>query len=219
MSVNWLQLGDDFKQKYETTFCHYHSPITKRKEIFQIVNVEPYSVQPPDINLYNDRLGELNLRWTTETELDFEFPEVGYFQHDDRALIFRRLYVRQWKKGICPNTAEIVNPYSSISEGAWSYRHLDAPQLTSAFVPFIRKTLTEGLKTLEAGKALSIALTKRIAVGLGNTSKAHILWYDQEPVAEVLNNGHIDVREKDFEQEIRDFIRDTGEHGHTISVT
>src|SRR4051812_19017429 len=114
MSVNWHQVGTDFHQKYEGTFCRFISPMSKHKEVFSINEIEVLQTTPPNLTLWNPKHGELYLKYTTEAELDFTYPDVGYFQHGKKAFRFTRNYERQWKKGICSATARILYPYNAI---------------------------------------------------------------------------------------------------------
>src|SRR5688500_16962284 len=112
--MDWQQIGEDFRQKYEGTFCRYISPLTKQKEIFSVSQLRPKSTTGPDITLFNKRAGESFFNYTTDAELEFSYPECGYFQHEDKALRFYRRYERQWRKGLCANTALVEFPYNTI---------------------------------------------------------------------------------------------------------
>src|SRR5688572_17607554 len=114
MARNWNQIADDFQQKYVGTFCRYLSPLTKRKEVFMVSAVMYNGDAPFDFTLYNPNKGEIMLTYDTDADIDFSYPETGYFQHGKFAYFFRRRNARQWKKGICDGTVRIEWPYETI---------------------------------------------------------------------------------------------------------
>lgn len=209
--MNWTQIGEDFRQKYEGTYCRYLSPITKMKEVFAILGVTINSKSAPDITLYNGRVGELFLTYNTETELDFEFPEVGMFQHEKKALCFRRRYMRQWKKGVCDGTAIIDWGY-----GWYSPQHqfsLSESTLESAFKPKEITSIANAIQKLSADY-ISVALSKHLSLGLSDKEGKYWLWFNNEPIAEVTDT--IRVRIPQFTQEVRDFLRDTRDYARIV---
>lgn len=211
--INWLQVGQDFQQKYEGTYCRYLSPITKQKEVFMLNMVEPLAKAPPDLTLYNDRCGELFLSYNTEAELDFSFPDIGYFQYGNRAVLFSRNYERQWKKGMCRNTVHLSFPYDDL---LFFYPpDLSGGSLEAAFQPRLIVTLDDADKKLSDGKTVSVALTKHFALGVGNKATERWLWFDNEPVAELVGRK-LAIKVPAFEQEIRDYLRTVGDNGRAI---
>jgi hypothetical protein len=214
MSVNWEQVGTDFKQKYEGCFCRYESPINAKKEVFQLIQVVVSGNKPPDLTLFNKRAGELFLTYSTEAELDFMFPEVGYFQHGKEALLFGKRYERQWKKGINEGTARIDFPYNDVF-GGFAPREISCESLESAFLPQPTISLSMGMAELTARKWVSVVLGKQWALGCGKTPNVKWLWFDSEPVAEVEGN-QIRCKVEPFNQEIKDYLRMTGEHGYLV---
>ena len=211
--INWLQVGTDFQQKYEGTYCRYLSPITKKKEIFMLNMVEPQAKAPPDLTLYNDRCGELFLSYNTEAELDFSFPDIGYFQCGVRAVLFSRNYERQWKKGMCRSTVFMSFPYDDLL-----FVHpvdVKGDTLEAAFEPRPILTLDEADKRLADGKTVSVSLTKHFALGVGNKASERWLWFDAEPVAELVGRT-LAVKVPAFEQEIRDYLRLVGDNGRAV---
>jgi hypothetical protein len=191
------------------------SPRDGEKHVFQITHVEVQDDGPSDFMIFNDKAGELYLKYDTDTELDFTFPEVGYFQHKKRAVRFARLFQRQWKKGICDATATTVFPYSRIF-GRFGAR-LDQETITAAFnnKPNNLVSLSEAVKLLDSEKYVSVALTKHLALGLGNEKGENWLWFDDEPIAEVLSD-RVRVKIPSFSQEIKDYIRDTRDYARSV---
>ena len=210
-AIDWLQFGEDFKQKYEGTFCRYVSPITNKKEVFKIFQVSPKENSGPTITLFNNRAGELYLNYSTEAELDFTYPETTYFIHENKALLFRRAYQRQWKKGLCNSTAWISFPYDTIFPTVHPQIHED--MVVSLFTerPFL-VTIDEA-KTKLSKDFISYPLTNNLALGLSKVRDTHWLWFDHHALAEILENGHILVYMKEYIQEIKDYLKRTKSDG------
>lgn len=210
--TDWVQVGEDFRQKYEGTYCRYLSPITKKTEIFAITKVRSNNNKGPDISLFNSRAGEIFLNYSTDAELDFSFPECRYFQHKDTALRFIRRYERQWKKGICLSTASISNPYAEL----WPVlgAGFNEETLASAFNHTEDRTIAEAIKLLEAGHK-SVALSRNLALGSGSSDTSHYLWFESEPIGE-LAKGVIHLHVPQFRQELQDYIRRTEDYARII---
>lgn len=211
--MDWQQIGEDFRQKYEGTFCRYISPLTKQKEIFQVSQVRPKGNTGPDITLFNRRAGELFLNYTTDAELDFSYPECGYFQHEDKALRFYRRYERQWRKGLCPNTASIEFPYNSI----YPVQSVGFKEevLLSSYSPQKVKSLDEAMRILGKGDCISVVLTKNLALGLAIDEGKYLLWFESEPIAEILGNK-VTLHVPQFKQELTDYLREIGDYARII---
>lgn len=213
MAIDWYQLGADFQQKYEGTYCRYTSPLNKNKEVFLITLVEPSKVQAPVVSLYNEKYGELFLNYITEADLDFSFPEVGYFQNGKRALRFCRNYERQWKKGLCSATGRFIFPYDAIREV--SYPQVSQALVEDAFKLFESKSLDGAKKFLDEKQAVSVAMSKTMALGVGVKEGDYWLWFEDEPIGE-FRNGKVILKVPEFAQEIKDFLRDTGDYDRAI---
>lgn len=208
MADNWAQIGEDFSQKYEGTFCRYVSPISKQKEVFTVVGVHSNRDKGPDIDLFNGRVGELSLSYATEAELDFSFPEVGMFQFEKKAFRFARKFQRQWRKGVCDATADVRFPYAEIAP---RFR----PGLTEAVMEAAFKeqkitSISEAIRLLEDQHYVSVVLNRDLSLGLSEKQGKFWLWYDCEPIAEVTDSIKLHVPQ--FNQEVRDFIRDTRDY-------
>lgn len=212
--LNWTQIGEDFRQKYEGTFCRFESPLTKEKEIFQIVQVVSYPTESPDLTLRNKRHGDIFLKYTTEAELDFSYPDIGYFQHRHLALRFLRQYERQWKKGICRTTTRVQCPMNEICTVVDT--NIDEPTLVNAFIGKTHR-MDDALNLLKQKQAVSVAVSKSIAVSLSNTANEYLVWFENEPVGKILGDERqIKVIVPEFTQEIKDYIRNEGDYGRAV---
>lgn len=216
--INWAQVGEDFRQKYEGCFCRYESPINKRVEVFKILQVEGHPKKAPDLTLFNERVGDLYLTYSTEADLDFTFPECGYFQGERFAIMMSRQYARQWKKGLGDATIKIETPYDGVHAVTSPYTPRGDFNLSERNVErmFTRPslTITDGVKRLKDGM-ISVALSRRLAVGLGKVAGTSWLWYDFEPVA-VVENNKITMKVEQFTQEIKDYLRFSGDYVQSI---
>lgn len=214
MSVNWAQVGEDFRQKYEGTYCRYQSPKTKEKEVFSVMSIEVHDSSPPDIVLYNGRVGDLFLSYKGESELDFSYPAIGMFQYEKKALRFTRRYMRQWKKGVCESTAGIDFPYGHLAP---KYQTCISESTVKAAYDSLTATtvsISAAVQKLEKEDYISVALNKEFSLGLSESPKAYWLWYHCDPIGVV--SDVIDLRVKQFTQEMRDFLRDTRDYARAI---
>jgi hypothetical protein len=212
MSIDWHQVGEDFRQKYEETYCRYLSPLTKKNEVFYISSVEVYDDRPPVLILFNSKAGELYLNYDTEAELDFSFPETGYFQSGNKALRFYKRHARQWKKGVSASTAQCVFPYNEfiLAESVG----VNEETLTAAFKPPIVTPFSTAIKKLQDNEAFSLALNANMALGFGEEKGRYWLWFDEEVIATV--GPDIKVEASHFLQEVQDFARDTRDNVRII---
>ena len=207
MAFDWRQLGEDFRQKYEGCFCRYRSPLTGKEEVFQIVSVEVNNNSAPNLVLHNDKHGEMFLKYTTDAELDFTFPECGYFQLDDKAIVFSRLFSRQWKKGICSGTATLTFPYP----GGFYAPRLDCGNLNAAFKRAPVEPISQAIQRLKEQDLLSTPVSPVMAVGLGRKQELW-LWHETSLIGQIDGNT-LSVKVPAFQQEVVDHIRDTGDRG------
>ena len=212
-SPDWLQIGTDFAQKYDGTFCRYVSPITRRKEVFQIIEVVPQEDTGPEMRLHNERAGELYLTYTGEAELDFTFPETRNFQCGNRVLVFYRNHERQWKKGICSGTASVFFPYNTIDPAA--HPRLSCEVLEDAFATLPKSNLSDALERIDRERILSVALNDKFSVGVGNEDRDRWLWFQSALIAEVTADS-VKLKVKDFTQEVKDFLRDTNDRRRVV---
>lgn len=203
--MDYKQLGEDFRQKYEHTYCRYTSPISGREEVFYVDYVQVSHKELPTLGLVNQRAGELTLRYNGSATLNFDFPPTQYFQHQNKAIMFFRHHERQWKKGICNGTARMLFPYANIQQ-VW-YADLDYNTLESAFKPLKYRTLDEALKELSKD-GLSLTLDGQFALGVGNKPDQRWLWFESTIVGEVTDNSII-VHVPEFLQEVKDFASKT----------
>ncbi len=208
--INWVQIGEDFAQKYEGTFCRYVSPVTQIKEVFQILEIIAHADEPPSIVLFNKKHGEVYLNYTTEAELDFTFPNCGYFQHHDRALLFSRLFPRQWKKGICSATANVHLPYF-----VYGGTNLDEDNLASAFNSVSQLSVTQAVKKIKTDDLFSLAISPQLSVGLGKGEELW-LWFESDLIGDIKYGNVIEVKTSQFKQEVLDHCRQTGDYAARV---
>lgn len=208
--VDWTQIGEDFRQKYQETFCRYISPLSQRKEVFYLRSIYVRMDAAPTLTLFNKQHGEIYLSYTTEAELDFSFPRSGYFQCNDKALLFTRSYNRQYKKGMCPSTCHITLPYPHCP---WQ-PSFDEDTVACAHQQVDETSISSAIRAIRGG-AFSVVLKPTMAVGVGKTDDEFWLWYEDQVVA-TINDRCIEVKAPMFRQEILDHVRDTQDHARTV---
>ena len=205
MAIDWKAFGEDFEQKYSGSFVRYLSPLSKRKDIFVIVEVGISDRRPPDLTLFSDRHGEIYLNYNGEADLDFTFPQVGNFQHKERCLRFDKKHERQWRKGVCGNTARVSFAYNTLYPAF--HLGLNEETLESAYKDFIPCTIADAVKKIQADELFSVALSPTLSLGPGEKENVYWLWFDDEVIGTVID-GQVKIQNSLFQQEVSDFIRD-----------
>lgn len=205
MPYNWELITQDFKQKYEGTYCYIQ--LHEKNELFYLEEVEARLDSAPYLRLTNNKFGNILVKYTTEQDIDFSFPNLGVFQYNNSVLILFRNYLRQWKKGACNSTLNVIDPYAPFIYNPWSTGgRLKFEILENAFKPRKYVKLSEALKVLKNGTHLSIALSETFFIGLSLLSdKSPILWYLENPIG-VIENETIVLYESQFQQELEDFL-------------
>lgn len=210
---DWAQVAADFNQKYLGTLCRYVSPITGIKEIFMVSQVHQKN-GPPDITLFSQEHGEIFISYGGDVDLDFTFPDVGYFQNGNTALKFGRNHMRQWKKGLCDATAYVECPYY----GLYPLKKplLNAESMTNAFKDRPIRSIPDALADLNNG-VFSVALNKHFVLGHGKDEKIKWLWFEDQLIAEVNGEG-ISLATPIFRQELDDYMRDSKSYVRVIQT-
>ena len=205
MAINFQQLNTDFQQRYEGSYIRIRFPNTTDKIVFYVEKIT-LGKSYPLLHLINDTFGRVQLNYDSETDMFFKRPKTGYFWYQQKvALFYRKLSLRQWRRGVCLNNSQITSDYSQMifipTIG------LNTECLDSAYkreiIPF--PTAYQLIKTQQA---LSVPFSYKLAVGLNVTEKTTpIIWFETTPIAEIHNEGTIIlVHEKHFMQEIMDFV-------------
>ena len=216
--MDWAQVGHDFQQKYQGTYCRYKSPINGAKEVFFVHDVIPHEDKGPDISLFNERVGELYLNYETEAELDFSFPRCSNFLSDKKCFRFVKNYFRQWKKGINPQTASVVFPYNEIHP--FMPVGMSGPVLEDAFKPQRLTSIKEALLLMDNEAFFSVPLSPNLSVGPSDNKDDLWLWFDSNIIGALIKTGkglrEIKLYDPIFEQEVKDFLSQTFDSGRPI---
>lgn len=210
MKIDWLQIGEDFQQKYEQTFCRYTSPLSGKQEVFHVQRVSPRDNEAPAITIYNKKHGDVLLKYTTDAELDFTFPSCGYFAHQGKALLFNRLYTRQWKKGMCNQTAGVLLPYPY----PYGSPGLSEDTIASSFKPRKDQSFTEAAQQMRDAAMFSTPVSATFALGRGQKDELWV-WYETEIIGELVGNK-LTVHAPHFKQEVMDHVRNTGDYATQV---
>ncbi|MCR4308195.1 MAG: hypothetical protein NUV80_06575 [Candidatus Berkelbacteria bacterium] len=210
VAFDWQQISHDFQQKYEKTFVRVKLDSTF--EVFWVHKV--CDGIPPYIILSNARHGEIQLNHDTEFEFSFDYPNIGYFNYKDQmACLFFKRFERQWKRGISNETAQIVTPYDyfyKVTETKLSEKLLE-----DAFDTRVTRSISAAINLLK--NRLSVSLNNYFAIGLHvkSLTDTYLLWYSNVIIGEIVKD-QIFLREPQFYQEIRDYMRDVGEYLNVV---
>ncbi len=202
MAQNWDQIGRDFAQKYLNTFIR--AKVTGKWEVVFVQEV--ILGNPPVLLLKNSTFGDIKLNYDTNFELSFEFPKLGYFLHERRAVIFMRQYLRQFRKGIHVHTTNFDCPYAMFIISCQAY--LNEELVKSAFESRSLLSLKKAFQKLKDENLLSVPVTNEMALGIHPFKDTLLLWYLSTPIAEYIPlDDRLILREKVFTQEVTDYFR------------
>lgn len=213
MALNWQQISEDYAQKYDKTWG-WVTITGKERELFYLENVE-FTGKEPFLHLRNNKNGEILLRYDTENEIEFPYPEQGVHQMDKYTVVFFRHYIRQFKKGLCNQTGSIYPPYGQFIpwEPMWKEENL-----TKLFQKTSNVYYKDAIGLLKHDH-LSVRLDNRFSLGLNVTKDKgiYILWYLDMPVGYVDYQGKLNLKETQFDQEWRDYLNRCGyRHGYYL---
>lgn len=207
--MDWKQLTSDFKQKYELSYCHVTLEGYTNPRVFWLDLVET-TASAPLLHLHNRDVGEVILRYDdSKSDIEFKFPSIGLYNYRNAVIMVRRLYGRQWKKGVCGSTIRANPIYSQIASlfSIEDEGHVNEELITKISEPTPTISLTEGINVLD--KALATCLSSEFALGLStkDAHRAFILWYYENPIGMVdPETKRIYLRETQFKQEFNDFV-------------
>lgn len=187
---------EDFDQRYRNTYL--------RTQTGDVLYIESVSFSN---NLVNGRSyfgGAFSFNYPELLNtLNFEMPDSGYFNQNGNAIYLYRLYHRQWRRGICAETFEFVNPLKrlGIEKGLFVPR-MGFTVLTQLMLKFDPLIDADSLQ-------ISKAITKNIAVSWSPIPDfKFIVWYDLHPVGGFNEPGTtLYITDREFFQEVSDSIR------------
>lgn len=207
--MNWEQLYNDFRQKYEGCYCNVLLEGYQTPRVFLLEYVEKTG-KAPLLHLRNEEFGEVILKYDdSKSDMIFALPAIGLYNYRQSVVMIRRLYQRQFRRGICSATIQAMPIYNTIYSGfGIAGENLINEKLVTALTqPTTSISLKEGIDALE--KVLATCLSSEFALGLPtrSTGKDFILWYYENPVGMVDPTARrIYLRENQFQQEFIDFI-------------
>lgn len=211
--MDWNQLFNDFRQKYEGCYCSIALEGCSTPQIFMLDLVEGTrdakgQHAAPLLHFFNEDAGEIILKYgDSQSDIKFSLPRVGLFNYKDSVVMLRRAYSRQFKKGVCNGTITLKSIYGSI-HNMFNSRGEDllSEKMVKCFnVETKPITLQKGIDELKT--KLAICLSHEFALGLSLNSNAnYILWYYENPIGVVDPTiRRIYLRENQFKQEFQDF--------------
>lgn len=212
MDINYRQIADDFRQRFLGTFVHIKFKADMKPELFILRDVQDGDAEPW-LTFVNKKSGTVKLSYTTECEITFPFPKVGYFNHDSYAVLFQRLPARRYKRGICSENSVMEIPYKAFYPINVA---INEETLTEAFnVSYA--PLYNAVDALDKGEIASVALSNTLAIGLSPSTKVkeYVIWFLAKPIA-TYSRGIIRIRETQFTQEVVDYIKKSNSNAQVI---
>lgn len=201
-------LNQDIRQRFESTYVRLGSERTGKTQVFFLEKVVP-GTPYPTLQLKNDDVGSVQLKYDSNVRILLQPPESGYFFFREKyALVFQRWMGRQWKRTVCSGNSRIHCPYNEIALGVGPQTRLST-ELVSAAYAAERRTYQEAVDMLDKRLALSVPISQHLALGLNPVGvKSHVLWFLQTPIAEVFAAASvIRMHETPFNQEVVDFCK------------
>ena len=208
MAINWYQLAVDFQQKYERTYVRVKLEGRKNLSLCLVKAVVGNKSGPPEVHLYNPEDGNIVLLYVTNSEMYFDYPNVGFFFHNNAAWFCFRRMDRRWTRGLSEHTVYVGNPYFRFNQ--YLTEPFDFPLIESMYRAFETHTLEEATALLKNEFCISIPLSREFALGqdVRAGKGTYLLWYHDNPIAEVTPYGVL-IKESNFKQEIEDYLRRT----------
>jgi len=207
--MNWEQLHNDFRQKYEGCYCNVLLEGYKTSRVFMLDFVEK-TEKAPLLHLRNDEFGEVILKYDdSKSDIEFKLPSIGLYNYRNMPIMVRRLYQRQFRRGICNATVYASPIYNGIYSGfgVAGEGHLSEAMVQVLNTPTSPISLKEGINALD--RVLGICLSPEFALGLSprNAGQELVLWYYENPVGTVDPSARrLYLKEEQFKQEFTDFV-------------
>ena len=175
------EIVNDFRRKYEGTFCWLEVEKATQEALVRVVRVEDHPQKGGTIQLESSKYGNLTLNLASDGyALKFKHPPVGVFQYKQFAFYFMRRPQRQWQRGLCPGNSLLRNVEHNISG---NFARFSADEIQAAFDHKVFDP-KEALWMLNKQQACSVALPNDFAVSLSfRLREEFVLFHWRHPVA------------------------------------
>lgn len=148
----------------------------------------------------------------TEIKINFSIPESGYYNYQDSSVFFSKKLIKQWKKGICPDSfwfrsfeifsSELLKIGVRKGKGTFPWTEEAVNSVLSSPLSCPIGSIDSVLKELKVSQALS----RDFLVSLGVTSIAPQLWFRQRIIGTFTNKRKIKIISPFFKEEAKDFF-------------
>ena len=157
-------------------------------------------------HVFNDPNGmSIRVKHNTKSEIVCVHPEKGLFNARRRMFYYSKLPLRQYKRGICKDNCEIIDPVMSL----WTRKtYLNYDVLEKALQPEYLPIQT-AIEALRSGNLAACALDKNFGISLSFTKSSNVLflWYHDTVIGNITKNDVIIIHNEFFEQEVLDNMR------------
>lgn len=205
------QLIQDFEKRYNRTWVWVRFAENGPEYICFIDNVQyDESLDDGLIFLTNSKFGQMQIKYKASgAELDFRWPQTGYFQYKNCAIYAHRGHDRQWKRGICKGNFTVSSVFSSVAPFQLFARSSLTEDVLLALELSHPISLSEAMARLQNGD-LAVAVNRDFAVALSHLKRyERILWFRNSPVASIEGDS-VTLLNQMWKQELQDFLRDCG---------
>jgi hypothetical protein len=206
---------EDYPKRYSGTWVQIQNKETKEKQVGYIYKIAA-STKIWEGYFTTGKEDKQNIISSSLYEIIEGFPTIGVVNCDKDVVITSRQPNRQWKRGICPENFKIVTPlYSVINKTAelpvqeWPFERYEISTTTLTNIYNNEYfSIKEALDRVTSLERFGAAVNNVFWFSPSWYSTSVILWYKEVVVGEYKNDKLI-ILEKAFEQEIKDFFKDS----------
>ena len=185
--MNNAEVLQDFRRRWEGTYV-WLAMDNRPDELVYLETILESSTKIATIHLTSDRIGKLTLNFGSEGHaLQFRYPPVGVFQHEQDAYAFYRRPSRQYRRGICADNSILWNVTRNLvgNRARWS-----PSEVRSAF-EHETYNITTALTLLEKGyKGVALDGNFSLTLSMFETPD-YVLFHWMHPVARINSKGQV----------------------------
>lgn len=186
--MNNAEVLSDFRRRWEGTFV-WLTMDNRPDELVYLNNIEESSTKIATIHLTSDRIGKLTLNFGSEGHsLQFRYPPVGVFQHEQDAYVFYRRPSRQYRRGICADNSILFNVTRNLvgNQARWT------PSKVRSAYTHETYNITTALALLEKGyKGVALDSNFSLTLSLFDGNTDYVLFHWLHPIARINSKGQV----------------------------
>ena len=185
-------LGIKTKENQKPIYCKYHRYNDNYQHQFITENDDRVVLNPD-----------------TEAEVFIPDPPRGMYNTENGVVEFFRLPYRQHRRGLCEDTAQIVQFKHVVTSNMIGNYNEFFPHIFSVLNKQLQEPMPLSIATKKAEEFTSYAANRQFVVSLSHTQpEGFSLFYETSYIGQIDPNTYtIKVEESLFKQELLDFLR------------